>query len=290
MRSTKTIAGLIVGSVAVATLVFSSSFAQGPSRAQPNAIRSGVPAKAPIVRVSGMDFSFDAPDVIPAGLTEFRFMNKGPSLHHMQILKLEGGKTIDDLRAALANPGPPPAWVKVVGGPNAPAPGLESNATLMLEPGNYALICFVDIGGPPHFMKGMVKALRVTASTDASAPTPKVDATATLFDYGFKLSSPIQPGTRTIRVLNGGAQPHEIELVRLPPGVSVSDFMKWLEKMEGPPPAMPLGGISGLDVGGSQYFTADFTPGNYALVCFLPDAKDGKPHFAHGMIQQITVN
>jgi hypothetical protein len=237
-----------------------------------------------------MDFSFDAPDVIPAGLTEFRFMNKGPSLHHMQILKLEGGKTIDDLRAALANPGPPPAWVKVVGGPNAPAPGLESNATLMLEPGNYALICFVDIGGPPHFMKGMVKALRVTASTDASAPTPKVDATATLFDYGFKLSSPIQPGTRTIRVLNGGAQPHEIELVRLPPGVSVSDFMKWLEKMEGPPPAMPLGGISGLDVGGSQYFTADFTPGNYALVCFLPDAKDGKPHFAHGMIQQITVN
>jgi hypothetical protein len=60
--------------------------------------------------------------------------------------------------------------------------------------------------------------------------------------------------------------------------------------MEGPPPGKPLGGISGLDVEGSQYFTADFAPGNYALVCFLPDAKDGKPHFAHGMIQQITVN
>jgi hypothetical protein len=237
-----------------------------------------------------MDFSFDAPDVIPAGLTEFRFTNKGPSLHHMQILKLEGGKTVDDLRAALANPGPPPAWVKVVGGPNAPAPGLESNATLMLEPGNYALICFVDIGGPPHFMKGMVRALRVTASTDASAPMPKVDATATLFDYGFKLSSPIQAGTRTIRVLNGGAQHHEIELVQLPPGVSAADFLKWLGKMEGPPPGKPLGGVSGLDVGSSQYFTADFAPGNYALICFLPDAKDGKPHFTHGMIQQITVN
>jgi hypothetical protein len=57
-----------------------------------------------------MDFSFDAPDVIPAGLTDFRFLNKGPALHHMQIFKLEGGKTVDDLRAALANPGPPPAW------------------------------------------------------------------------------------------------------------------------------------------------------------------------------------
>jgi hypothetical protein len=208
----------------------------------------------------------------------------------LQILRLEGGKTVDDLRAALANPGPPPAWVKVVGGPNAPAPGLESNATLMMEPGNYALICFVDIGGPPHFMKGMVRALRVAPSNNPAASTPNVDVTATLFDYGFKLSSPIQAGTRTIRVLNEGAQPHEIELVQLPPGVSVDDLLKWLGKMEGPPPVKPLGGISGLDVGGSQYFTADFAPGNYALICFLPDAKDGKPHFAHGMIQQITVN
>jgi hypothetical protein len=291
MRSTKIIAGLIVGSVAVATLAFSSTIAQGPARAKAtNAIAPAAPAKPPVVRVSGMDFSFDAPDVIPAGLTEFRFMNKGPSLHHMQILKLEGGKTIDDLRAALANPGPPPTWVKAVGGPNAPDPGGESNATLMLEPGNYALICFVDIGGPPHFMKGMVRALRVAPSTEASAPAPSVDVTTTLFDYGFKLSSPIQAGTRTIRVLNGGAQPHEIELIQLAPGASAADFMKWIGKMEGPPPGKALGGISGLDVGGSQYFTANFAPGNYALICFLPDAKDGKPHFAHGMIQQITVN
>jgi hypothetical protein len=291
MRSTKTIAGLIVGSVVVASLAFSSTFAEGPTRGKvTNTAALRAPAKPPVVRVSGMDFSFDAPDVIPAGLTEFRFLNKGPSLHHMGILRLDGGKTVDDLRAALANPGPPPAWVKEIGGPNAAAPGLESNATLMLEPGNYALICFVDIGGPPHFMKGMVRALRVTPSGDASAPTPRVDVTATLFDYGFKLSSPIQAGMRSIRVLNAGAQHHEIELVRLPPGVSVDDFMKWLAKMEGPPPVMPLGGIAGIDVGMSQYFTADFTPGNYALICFLPDTKDGKPHFAHGMIQQITVN
>jgi hypothetical protein len=37
------------------------------------------------------------------------------------------------------------------------------------------------------------------------------------------------------------------------------------------------------------FITADFTPGEYALICFLPDAKDGKPHFAHGMIQQIHI-
>jgi hypothetical protein len=109
----------------------------------------------------------------------------------MQILKLTGGKTFDDLRAALANPGPPPVWVKMVGGPNAAAPGAESNATLTLEPGNYAIICFVDLGGPPHFMKGMWRALTVVPAKGPRAPNPKADITTSLFDYNFKNSSPI---------------------------------------------------------------------------------------------------
>ena len=41
--------------------------------------------------------------------------------------------------------------------------------------------------------------------------------------------------------------------------------------------------------GGAAYVTVDFTPGDYAFVCFLPDAKDGKPHFEHGMVKQVHV-
>ena len=33
----------------------------------------------------------------------------------------------------------------------------------------------------------------------------------------------------------------------------------------------------------------DLTPGEYALLCFVPDAGDGKPHVAHGMVRQVTV-
>src|SRR4051812_686621 len=189
MASATSVAGLIVASVAVAT--FSGTMhARGESHA-PEATRS-TPA-ANVVRVTGEDFKFDAPDVIPAGLTEFRFVNKGPSLHHMAILKLTGGKTVDDLRAALAEPGPAPAWIKEMGGPNAPDPGVVSNATLTLTPGNYALICFVDLGGPPHFAKGMVRALRVVPSNEVT-PRPKADVTVTLLDYNFRLSSPIRAG------------------------------------------------------------------------------------------------
>lgn len=288
MASATTIVGLIVTSVAAVTIAASSTSYLAYSTNEP-LIPSAPAAKARIVQVTGEDFKFDAPDVLPAGLTEFRFLNKGPALHHMALLKLTGGKTVDDLISALGKPGRLPTWAKEVGGPNAPAPGGEANATLMLEPGNYAYICFVDTDGPPHFTKGMVKPLRVVPAKGPSGPKPKADVTATLLDYSFKLSSPVRAGKRTIRVHNAGPQHHEVQLVQLAPGASLGDFMKWLQKMEGPPPGKPLGGIAGIESGMSEYFTADFVPGSYALICFLPDTKDGKPHFVHGMAQQIEV-
>jgi uncharacterized cupredoxin-like copper-binding protein len=285
-----TVGGLIAVSVTAATLGAKSHIVVPAYAPLVKSIASGPAAKARVVTVTGADFTFDAPETIPAGVTEFRFLNKGPSIHHMQILKLTEGKTFDDLSAALANPGPPPAWIKMLGGPNAPAPGTESNATLTLEPGNYAIICFVDIGGPPHFTKGMVRQLTVVPSKGAAAPKPKADITTSLFDYSFTLSSSIRAGAHTIRVNNNGPQTHEVELVRLAPGKSVADFVAWLSEMKGPPPAKPIGGIAAIEPGMSQLFTADFAPGEYALVCFIPDAKDGKPHYAHGMTKQFTVN
>jgi len=289
MASTTTVIGLIVGSVAVVAIAAGSSTYVTDSLDKPSSTATAPAATARVVRVTGEDFKFDAPDVLPAGLTEFRFLNKGPSIHHMALLKLAGGKTAADLIAALAKPGPLPSWVKEVGGPNAPAPGTEANATLTLEPGNYAFICFVDLGGVPHFTKGMVRPLRVVPATGPRAAKPKADITATLVDYNFKLSSPIRPGKHTIRVHNAGKQHHEIEVVQLAPGASLGDFMKWLENPQGPPPGKALGGIAGIEPGMSQYFSADFAPGNYAFICFIPDTKDGKPHFVHGMTRQIEV-
>jgi hypothetical protein len=34
----------------------------------------------------------------------------------------------------------------------------------------------------------------------------------------------------------------------------------------------------------------DLPAGDYALVCFIPDDKDGKPHFVHGMAKQTKVS
>jgi hypothetical protein len=34
----------------------------------------------------------------------------------------------------------------------------------------------------------------------------------------------------------------------------------------------------------------ELTAGDYGLICFLPDVKDGKPHLAHGMMKTIRVS
>ena len=69
MKSLTTIVG-VVGSVAIAGLAI-TAFSNKPS-AETNA--SITTSKANVVRVSGEDFKFDAPDSLPPGLTEFRFM------------------------------------------------------------------------------------------------------------------------------------------------------------------------------------------------------------------------
>ena len=53
--------------------------------------------------------------------------------------------------------------------------------------------------------------------------------------------------------------------------------------------SQPMGGVTFLDKGGKGSFTADLSAGDYGLICFVPDAKDGKPHFVHGMMKTIKV-
>ena len=81
------------------------------------------PAAPAAVTIHAKDFAYVAPDTVPAGFVTFTLINDGPSFHHATIFRLDSGKTMSDLAAALKNPGPPPAWAVAMGGPNAPDPG-----------------------------------------------------------------------------------------------------------------------------------------------------------------------
>ncbi len=256
------------------------------------------PPPAPnVVVINTADFRFSAPDTVPSGWTMLRLVNAGPSLHHAQILKLTDGKTIDTLMAALRMPprpgAPPPPWIHEIGSPNAPAPGSVDTAVVItnLEPGHYAIVCFIpDSHGRPHVALGMSRALEVIPASGPAAAEPTADVEIKLADYAFTESGPIASGRHTLKITNDGPQTHEFFLARLDSGVTAAQFIGWVEHgMAGRPPARPFGGTVGIANGGHAYVVANLAPGNYALICFLPDAKDGKEHYKHGMIKQITV-
>ena len=280
--------------LAAAVATTGSLGAQGSALASSTHAPFVAPVGANVVTVTAREYAFELPDSIPAGLTTFRLLDAGQQQHHVFLIALPAGKTPKDAVAAIEAGGPPPAWgrapwMRMVGGPNTPVPGGESNATLALAPGRYMLFCVIPApDGQLHVSKGMFRALTVTPSA-RKAPAPASDVSVTLTDYDFRFSKPLSAGSHTLRLYNAAAQPHEMFMMRLPPGRSVADLVAWVAKPNGPPPIIPAGGITDIPPGEVIYVRGDFTAGEYALICFSPDERDGRPHFAHGMTKQFTV-
>jgi len=104
------------------------------------------------------DFSFDMPDVLPAGTATYKVVNVGPQMHELNVLRLSADKTVEDVLAwEQAHAGPPP--FELAGGMNAFSPTGSGYLMLDLQPGTYAAIC--DIKDPntgvPHSHLGMLK-------------------------------------------------------------------------------------------------------------------------------------
>lgn len=251
------------------------------------------------ISITAREYAFDAPDTIVAGPTLVQLNNQGHELHHAYLVRLEDGKTASDLAAAMKSGGPPPAWMHDMGGPNAPAPGASTEAVVNFTPGNYILMCVIpSADGMMHAMKGMLHPITVVASkagvaqqgsVEPMTDVAKPDVNITLQDYGFDIRQPITAGKHVIKVTNAAGQSHEILIAKLAPGKTPADLVAWVEKMDGPPPALPMGGLSPIASGESNEIVVTLEPGEYGLLCFVPDAKDGKPHVMHGMMRQITV-
>lgn len=298
MKTTIALARIAVAS----TLIGASLHAQAakspgkPSAAPPIAQAMKPVAFTPlpganVITVVANDFAFDMPASIPAGLTTMRLSNKGKEIHHVFVVKVDKGKKPDDVVAWFKSGGPPPKWLRPVGGPNAPAPmpGAEAIFTSTLAAGDYVALCVIpSADGVPHVMKGMVKAFTVTPST-RTAPTPIADITLTLTDYDFAFSKPLTAGKHVIAVKNAGKQGHEYFMGKLLPGKTPMELAIFAEKKIGAPPGIPMGGITDILPGDVVYVQVDLPAGEYAFICFSPDAKDGKPHLTHGMIKQVSV-
>jgi hypothetical protein len=240
------------------------------------------------VKFTVEDAGFSGPESIPAGWTEIVLTNNSQGVHHIQLVKLDAGKTPDDLKAALeANPEVFPPWGKPYGGPNAPDPGGATSAIVKLDAGSYAIISVIpNTEGVPGFLNGMLKALTVTEA-NSTALEPQADLAIDFTEFALAVSGPITTGEHVIRFSNKGLQVHEAYLVKLNEGATAEVYLN--TPPTEPPPAVSLGGITGIIPGAHQYIRVTLEPGNYAMFCFFPDPNSHAPHFALGMIREFSV-
>jgi hypothetical protein len=114
--------------------------------------------------ITAKDYGFDVSG-LKAGKNTVSFTNAGKELHLVVMFPLLPGKTIADMTKALsadptAKDAPPPPFnpEKIQGLPVVDT-GVSMVSDVTLSKGHWAFVCFINdrAGGPPHFMKGMIK-------------------------------------------------------------------------------------------------------------------------------------
>ncbi len=241
--------------------------------------------------IKATDFSFEVPKEVEGGLVTVTMENDGAELHHLQLARLRDGVTLDQVQKVLAE-GPEEALFSLlewVGGPSIVSPGGRSQVVLHLPEGQYLFICFLPSpDGVPHFAKGMVVPLTVTAGR-AERAEPQADVSVTLTDFAFTMPAQVKAGKQIWKVTNKGAQPHEIPIARLMPGRTLQDALRFLQAPEGAPPFEYVGGLQAIDSGRTGWAVLDLPAGDYIALCFVPDPASGKAHIELGMIVAFTV-
>ena len=145
------------------------------------------------VRVMATEFAFVPAGPIPAGVTRLLLEDVGQQPHHLELYRLEGGKTLADLLPLLAGPAPLPRWVVAVGGPGAVEPGETVDSTMLLDPGSYAYVCYApDSAGVPHYRHGMVGSAEIAPRLSAiSLHFPKTSMRSACAPLVMKVLVPV---------------------------------------------------------------------------------------------------
>jgi hypothetical protein len=133
------------------------------------------------------------------------------------------------------------------------------------------------------------------SSTTPSEPAP---ITVTAGDYAFEgLPETMTAGIQNITFENQGSVEHEMVFVKVEPGTTPDELGAALEKVfEGKPfPAYieAANGVAQTAAGKTTVTQLNLPAGEYIALCgdtgVAGSKKEGKPHFARGMFQEVTV-
>ena len=234
------------------------------------------------------DEGIEFPSEIPAGFVNLVFENNRSEREFAAgIARINDDVTMEQFMAAASaeNPMEAVAMVSLYGGMGV-APGESASYTVNLTPGNYLLLEFgEEEAGPSDFSM-----FTVTENDMEPMAEPEADVNLALVDFGFGVPGFISAGELVWHVENVADQWHEVVVIPLPEGIeSVADARAAMESPD-QPDIQPVLFWAPMSPGNEAWITLDLAPGNYLLLCFLPDLNgDFSPHMAHGMIQVFTV-
>lgn len=127
-----------------------------------------LPPSVPVMQIAMSEYHFEHEPTAPGGRVVLRVANNGRLDHAMTLLHLP--PDFDLPVQALFNDGTKrtfPTTAQVFRRP----PGARATLAVDLQPGRYALICFVeDADGIAHVRKGMLSEFRVAGGDGGSKP------------------------------------------------------------------------------------------------------------------------
>ena len=259
------------------------------------------------------DYAFAVVDSVSSGWTTFKMDNRGQETHEFIMQRLPENKSYQDLHTEViqpldslqqlllegtidssehekAVPKTLPDWIgklESIGGGGLISPGEVSRITLNLDPGNYAMSCFIPSpNGRRHVFQGMIRSITVAGNSSEPAK-PQPDVTVTSSGDDITVDGSLFFGTNTIAF-------HVVE----PDSEDTSSYSSMylaypLDPMQRvkefrdvdthDPPSDLIGGTLGVPEGDTSFVTVELTtPGTYNFV------------FPHGdkktILKEITVN
>lgn len=261
-----------------------------------------------VVDIVAADYAFSAPAEIPSGWITLRLNNqRATEIHEISLARLPDGVNYDTyldevisgweviwdgMRQGEIGPDQMedamgehlPEWapnITYLNARNLLSPGRISESIVKLEPGTYALECWVkNEEGDIHISHGMVHKLVVTEE-DSGAPRPEGDVTLTLDGEGVEMDAPLKIGKQTVAVNvtateDGSPVRNDVHLIRVTDDTDLAEVSTWLNwydterGLRDPAPADFLGGYHAyytMPDEGQAWFTLNIDePGEYAWI------------------------
>lgn len=245
------------------------------------------------ITIKAMDFSYELPQTISAGLVDITLVNSGAELHVAQFVHLNDGVTFEQFQSTLKQKGllAMRQIGTIAGGPNITPPGQSTEVILNLAAGTYAVLCPIPAkDGVRQYLKGMITTFTTTGSSaPAQGQAVHTDATVMLKSFSFDIPATVPSGSLTWKVMNVGQEPYEMNVVKLATGKTEKDVIAFYTHPVGPPPFHYRGGMGSISPGVSGWVKLQLVAGNYVVLSQVLDKATGKPQFLLGMITTFTV-